>query len=95
MKNVSRKVLVAAAMAGLLSGAAVLQGCAGDAKTSPASGKATLTAPQIADLEAGKWYVNVHTAANPGGEIRGQVKSDTMAMPAKAKGKAMAMPAKK
>jgi len=26
---------------------------------------------QIADLEAGKWYYNVHTAANPGGEIRG------------------------
>jgi hypothetical protein len=22
---------------------------------------------------AGKWYVNVHTAANPKGEIRGQV----------------------
>ena len=44
--------------------------------TSPASpikGSATLTDAQIADLEAGKWYVNVHTAANPGGEIRGQV----------------------
>jgi hypothetical protein len=32
-----------------------------------------LTDAQIADLEAGKWYVNVHTQANPGGEIRGQV----------------------
>jgi hypothetical protein len=40
---------------------------------SPAQGQATLTEPQIADLMAGKWYVNVHTAANPGGEIRGQV----------------------
>jgi hypothetical protein len=40
---------------------------------SPAEGSATLTAAQIADLTAGKWYVNVHTAANPGGEIRGQV----------------------
>ena len=25
------------------------------------------------DLEAGNWYANVHTAANPGGEIRGQM----------------------
>jgi hypothetical protein len=41
--------------------------------TSPADGTATLTDDQIKDLEAGKWYVNVHTAANPGGEIRGQV----------------------
>ena len=36
-------------------------------------GKATLTDAQAADLLAGKYYVNVHTAANPGGEIRGQV----------------------
>ena len=40
---------------------------------SPAQGQATLTETQINDLVAGKWYVNVHTAANPGGEIRGQV----------------------
>jgi Cu/Zn superoxide dismutase len=40
---------------------------------SPVEGKATLTAPQVADLMAGKWYANVHTAANPGGEIRGQL----------------------
>ncbi len=40
---------------------------------SPISGTATLTDAQIADLEAGKWYANVHTAANPGGEIRGQM----------------------
>ena len=43
--------------------------------TSPAHGSATLTEAQVKDLEAGKWYVNVHTAANPGGEIRGQVES--------------------
>ena len=41
--------------------------------TSPSSGMATLTEPQMQDLEAGKWYFNVHTAAHPGGEIRGQV----------------------
>ena len=40
---------------------------------SPMKGKSTLTAAQAADLLAGKWYMNVHTTANPGGEIRGQV----------------------
>jgi hypothetical protein len=40
---------------------------------SPIKGSAVLTDAQIADLEAGKWYVNIHTAANKGGEIRGQV----------------------
>lgn len=40
---------------------------------SPAKGSAKLTDAQIADLEAGKWYVNVHTKQHPGGEIRGQV----------------------
>jgi hypothetical protein len=40
---------------------------------SPIKGSATLTAAQVADLMAGKWYVNLHTAGNPGGEIRGQV----------------------
>jgi|SRR6185437_7544102 hypothetical protein len=41
--------------------------------TSPLEGSATLTDAQAADLMAGKWYVNVHTAANKGGEIRGQL----------------------
>src|SRR5450432_4061563 len=41
--------------------------------TSPVEGSATLTDEQAADLVAGKYYVNIHTAANPGGEIRGQV----------------------
>ena len=44
-----------------------------NATSSPVKGSATLTAAQAADLEAGKYYVNIHTAANPGGEIRGQV----------------------
>jgi hypothetical protein len=44
-----------------------------NATSSPAEGSATLTDAQAADLAAGKYYVNVHTAANPGGEIRGQV----------------------
>lgn len=40
---------------------------------SPIRGVASLTAAQVADLMAGKWYVNLHTAANPNGEIRGQI----------------------
>ena len=44
-----------------------------NAGKSPVVGSATLTAAQAKDLEAGKYYINVHTAKNPGGEIRGQV----------------------
>ena len=40
---------------------------------SPMKGDATLTDAQAADLAAGRWYLNVHTAANAGGELRGQV----------------------
>ncbi len=40
---------------------------------SPVDGSATLTDAQIADLEAGKWYFNIHTAAHKGGEVRGQL----------------------
>jgi hypothetical protein len=43
------------------------------APASPIVGSATLTETQAYDLTAGKWYINVHTQANPGGEIRGEV----------------------
>jgi hypothetical protein len=37
------------------------------------SGSVTLTPEQKAAILAGETYVNVHTGANPGGEIRGQI----------------------
>lgn len=40
---------------------------------SPIEGSATLTDAQAADLMAGKYYINIHTADNKTGEIRGQV----------------------
>jgi hypothetical protein len=41
---------------------------------SPIVGQATLTPTQIDQVKQGLWYVNLHTAAHPGGELRGQVK---------------------
>jgi hypothetical protein len=41
--------------------------------TSPISGTITMTDDQVKMLQSHKLYVNVHTAANPGGEIRGQI----------------------
>jgi hypothetical protein len=40
---------------------------------SPLIGSQTITPDQAKDLLAGLWYFNVHTAANPMGELRGQV----------------------
>jgi CHRD domain len=41
--------------------------------TSPITGSVTLSDEQVKYLRTSKLYVNVHTAANPGGEIRGQI----------------------
>ncbi len=40
---------------------------------SPIEGSAVLTDAQARDLQAGKLYVNVHTAEHKGGEVRGQL----------------------
>jgi hypothetical protein len=42
----------------------------------PITGTATLSEEQAAELAAGRYYVNIHTAANPGGEIRGQIEAE-------------------
>ena len=43
------------------------------AKGESVTGEATLTDAQMADLQGGNWYFNVHTKKNPAGEIRGQL----------------------
>ena len=70
--------LSGAATAGHFHGPAAAGANAGVAlawpsQASGSEGSATLTAAQAADLMGGRWYANVHTAANPGGEIRGQM----------------------
>jgi hypothetical protein len=45
----------------------------GSNPASPSTGSVDLTDAQMKDLEAGNWYANVHTEANNGGEIRGQL----------------------
>lgn len=56
-----------------VAGNVIVPLCAGNCR-SGMSGKTTISAKIIAEIEAGKTYVNVHTAKNPAGEIRGQVK---------------------
>jgi Cu/Zn superoxide dismutase len=76
--NVTYEGLTGPAMAAHIHGPAEPGANAGPvlpfpAATSPITGKAVLTDAQAAELAAGKYYVNVHTAANRGGEIRGQI----------------------
>ncbi|KFE67115.1 CHRD domain-containing protein [Hyalangium minutum] len=42
-------------------------------KNAGSCGAIELTEAQVADFEAGKYYINIHTAANANGEIRGQL----------------------
>jgi hypothetical protein len=45
----------------------------GAAADSPIKGTATLTPDQAKEFAGGEWYINIHTANHPAGEIRGQV----------------------
>ena len=77
--TVSYSGLTGPATAGHIHGPALAGANAGVAVpfstslVSPISGQATLTEAQSQDLMAGKYYVNIHTLSNPGGEIRGQL----------------------
>ncbi len=53
--------------------AGVVVNIGGQGLASPLQGAAHLTEVQAGDLVAGRWYINIHTAANPSGEVRGQV----------------------
>jgi hypothetical protein len=44
-----------------------------DVSNALASGSAEITDKHLADLQAGRWYLNIHTEKFPDGEIRGQV----------------------
>lgn len=46
----------------------------GNMNAQPIQGTAKITPTQFGDLAAGLWYVNIHTAQFPGGEIRGQLR---------------------
>ena len=56
-----------------VSGPVIVALCGAGCK-SPISGATLVSAAVIKQLESGNTYVNVHTAKNPGGEIRGQLK---------------------
>jgi len=53
--------------------AGVVVNLAPNGMKNPLEGSATMTDAQLADLMAGKDYINVHTTTNKGGEIRGQI----------------------
>ena len=60
------------AAAGANAGVGVALGT-GPTAASPMQGSGAMTDAQLAQLKSGQCYVNVHTDANKGGELRGQL----------------------
>ncbi|NRQ17464.1 hypothetical protein BHMPCIPO_04726 [Ensifer sesbaniae] len=50
-----------------------------DISSAMETGSAEIPDEQIADLQAGKWYLNIHAEKFPDGEIRGQVEKAQLA----------------
>jgi hypothetical protein len=76
--NITFQNLVAPATAAHLHGPANYGQNAGvqvglGTPVSPIIGSTTISATQESQLLGGLWYVNIHSSAFPGGEIRGQV----------------------
>jgi hypothetical protein len=46
----------------------------GNLQATPITGQARITPEQLGQLSSGQWYVNLHTARHPGGEVRGQLR---------------------
>ena len=62
------------ALSGVIAGVVVPFTLVNNGNSGSASGTYTMKdATQESEFLAGKWYANVHTATNGGGEIRGQV----------------------
>ncbi len=55
------------------NGGVVVPIFAGNTAKSPFKGSKKLTAEQAGELMSGQLYLNIHTAAHPPGEIRGQL----------------------
>ena len=70
LKDVAAAHIHCGAAAGANAGVAVNFGTN---VASPIQGSGTITDAQLADLQGGKCYVNIHTAGNKGGELRGQL----------------------
>ena len=56
------------------SNAGVVIPFTGNVDAQPIIGEKAITSAQYADLAAGLYYVNIHSARFPGGEIRGQLR---------------------